>query len=227
MDAARRLITDRIADLGTDLKTVSLALGRNHAYLQQFISRGVPAELSERDRKKLALILKVDEDRLRSRPVEHIDSMDVAALAERPKKRKPEQEVRVVGYIGAGAEVHAIDDHEKGAGLDVVQVDFPVRHGTVGVIVRGDSMMPMFEDGDLVGYLRDAAGPEQLIGKICVVKVTDGPTYIKRLKRGSEPGLYTLVSANARDIEDVALDWAARYRFHLPADEWHRLRNGT
>jgi hypothetical protein len=37
-------------------------------------------------------------------------------------------------------------------------------------------------------------------------------------------GLYTLVSANARDIEDVEIEWAARYRFHLPADEWHRLR---
>lgn len=224
MDAARQLILDRIADLGTDLKTVSLALGRNHAYLQQFISRGVPGELGERDRKKLAIILKVDDEHLRSRPVEHIDSMDVASLVDRSKKRKPDQEVRVVGYIGAGAEVHTVDDHEKGAGLDLVQVDFPVKHGTVGVIVRGDSMLPMFEDGDLIGYIRDASGPEQLIGKICVVKVVDGPTYIKRLKRGTEPGLYTLVSANARDIEDVDIEWAARYRFHLPADEWHRLR---
>lgn len=154
----------------------------------------------------------------------HIDSMDVAELVGRRVARKPDQEVRVVGYIGAGAEVFAVDDHEKGAGLDVVQVDFPVKHGTIGVIVRGDSMMPMFEDGDLIGYIRDASGPDQLIGKICVVKVVDGPTFIKRLKRGSVHGLYTLVSANARDIEDVEIEWAARYRFHLPADEWHRLR---
>jgi len=150
--------------------------------------------------------------------------MDVAELVGRRVARKPDQEVRVVGYIGAGAEVFAVDDHEKGAGLDVVQVDFPVKHGTIGVIVRGDSMMPMFEDGDLIGYIRDASGPDQLIGKICVVKVVDGPTFIKRLKRGSVHGLYTLVSANARDIEDVEIEWAARYRFHLPADEWHRLR---
>lgn len=154
----------------------------------------------------------------------HIDSMDVAELVGRHTARRRDQEVRVVGYAGAGAEVHAVDDHEKGAGLDVVQVDFPVKHGTIGVIVRGDSMMPMFEDGDLIGYIRDAAGPEQLLGKICVVKVVDGPTYIKRLRRGSMPGLYTLSSSNARDIEDVEIEWAARYRFHLPADEWHRLR---
>ncbi|MFG1340397.1 S24 family peptidase [Xanthobacter autotrophicus] len=154
----------------------------------------------------------------------HIDSMEVAESAGRRLVRKLDQEVRVVGYIGAGAEVHTVDDHEKGAGLDLVQVDFPVKHGTVGVIVRGDSMLPMFEDGDLIGYIRDASGPEQLIGKICVVKVVDGATYIKRLKRGTEPGLYTLVSANARDIEDVEIEWAARYRFHLPADEWHRLK---
>lgn len=153
---------------------------------------------------------------------QHMDDMEVATLHV-TARRRPTHNVQVVGYIGAGAEIRPIDDHEKGAGLDVVQVDFPVRRGTVGVIVRGDSMLPMFEDGDLIGYIRDAAGPEQLVGKICVVKVLEGPTYIKRLKRGSLPGLYTLVSANARDIEDVEIEWAARYRFHLPADEWHKL----
>lgn len=133
------------------------------------------------------------------------------------------QTVQVVGYVGAGAEVIPFDDHEMGAGLETVEVDFPVRPGTVAVIVRGDSQYPIFEDGDLIGYMEDSADPNTLIGKICIVKLADGRTFVKRLKRGSEDGLFTLTSANARDIEDVEIEWARRYRFRIPADEWHSL----
>jgi len=132
--------------------------------------------------------------------------------------------VNVVGYIGAGAEVLPIDDHEKGGGLEAVEVDFPIRPGTVAVIVRGDSMLPIFEEGDLIGYMEDSSDPTTLIGKTCVVKLADGRTFIKKLKRGTKDGLFTLVSANARDLEDVEVEWARRYRFHIPADEWRSLR---
>ncbi|MDQ0303833.1 S24 family peptidase [Ancylobacter polymorphus] len=128
--------------------------------------------------------------------------------------------VNVVGYVGAGSEVHPFDDHEMGAGLETIDTDFPVKPGTVAVIVRGDSMLPIFEDGDLIGYMADSADPTTLIGKTCVVRLADGRTFIKKLRRGSVDGLFTLVSANASDIEDVQIEWARRYRFRIPADEW-------
>ncbi|NBX66583.1 MAG: XRE family transcriptional regulator [Proteobacteria bacterium] len=39
--ALRRLIDQR----GLDMSTVSRAIGKNHAYIQQFLNRGVPSEL--------------------------------------------------------------------------------------------------------------------------------------------------------------------------------------
>lgn len=222
MDKVRKILVDTVTERGANLAELSRAVGRNHAYLQQFVKRGVPAELPEKIRLKLALLLEVDERVLRT-PDSELDSMDVAAMSGVGGNRAG-RVVPIVGYIGAGAQVFPLDDHEKGAGLDYVEVPFPVRPGTVCAIVRGDSQLPMFEDGDLIGFVQRGEDPTNLIGKRCVVKLTDGRILIKRLRRGAEPGLFTLISSNARDIEDVEVEWAAQYSFSLPADEWHSMQ---
>jgi len=153
-----------------------------------------------------------------------IDSMDVAEMSG-TSRRSNNRLVTIVGYVGAGSEIFPVDDHEKGAGLDEVEAPFPVRPGTVCAVVRGISMLPMFEDGDLVGYIRRDEDPSALVGKRCLVKLRDGRMLIKRIRRGTHPGVYTLVSSNAEDIEDVEIEWAARYSFALPSDEWHSLQD--
>ena len=145
------------------------------------------------------------------------------ARSDESSARSPGWVINVVGYVGAGAEICPFDDHVKGAGLEIVETDFPVKPGTVAVIVKGDSMLPRFEEGDLIGYMEDSADPRTLIGKICIVRLADGRTFVKKLKRGSKEGMFTLVSANARDIEDVEVEWARRYRFSIPADEWRTM----
>jgi hypothetical protein len=46
MDPIRRFINLRLSELGLNKSQVSKQLGRSHAYLQQFIERGVPRQLS-------------------------------------------------------------------------------------------------------------------------------------------------------------------------------------
>jgi phage repressor protein C with HTH and peptisase S24 domain len=65
MDAVRKLILDRSEELDKDLSGLSKKLGRNHAYLQQFIKRGIPRNLPEQLRPLLASELGVDESQLR------------------------------------------------------------------------------------------------------------------------------------------------------------------
>lgn len=67
MDAVRTLIAKRVEELGLDLAEVSRKLGMNHAYMQQFLKRGVPARLKEETRAQLATILRVDEALLGAR----------------------------------------------------------------------------------------------------------------------------------------------------------------
>ncbi len=75
MDIARGAIVSRVAELGLSLSELSLKLGKNHAYFQQFIKRGVPNRLPERLRGQVAEILGIDERILKeslSSPAEFI-----------------------------------------------------------------------------------------------------------------------------------------------------------
>jgi SOS-response transcriptional repressor LexA len=65
MDAVRSTIVARVAELGLSLSELSLKVGKNHAYFQQFIKRGVPNRLPEEVRGRVAEILGLDELALR------------------------------------------------------------------------------------------------------------------------------------------------------------------
>ena len=57
-----RLVLDRLcAERGEDFAGLSRMLGRNSAYIQQFVRRGVPKRLGEDERRKLARYFGVSE----------------------------------------------------------------------------------------------------------------------------------------------------------------------
>lgn len=122
--------------------------------------------------------------------------------------------IPVVGYVGAGAEVFSIDDHEKGAGMDEVDVPHDgMSPSTVAVRVRGSSMEPAYYDGDLIFYDRQENGDlTHLLGKECVVSLSDGRKFIKILKRRPN-GEWFLHSNNADPILDINIAWAAKVKF--------------
>lgn len=115
-----------------------------------------------------------------------------------------EKTVPLTGFVGAAQAVYPFD--EGGAGY----VDAPpgASPTTEAAEVRGDSMLPLYEDGTLLYYSKQMP-PDQLLGKRCIVRLSDDRILVKALRRGAQPGLYTLVSLNAPDIEDVTVVWAA------------------
>lgn len=120
------------------------------------------------------------------------------------------QLVPVVGVVGAGYEIFSIDDHEKGGGIDFVEAPpGGVSKSTVALIVRGDSMVPVFEDGDTIFYDTLSEGDfTHLIGKNCIVRLRDGRTFVKRLQRSN--GQYWLHSHNSEPIVSPDIEWAAK-----------------
>lgn len=115
-----------------------------------------------------------------------------------------ENQVRLVGYVGAAQTIYHFDDNDA----DWVEAPPTGADGVEAVEVRGGSMYPLFEDGAVLYYSK-MLPPDDMLNKRCVVKLEDERILVKTLKRGADRGLYTLASFNAPDIEDVGVIWAA------------------
>ena len=115
--------------------------------------------------------------------------------------------IPVVGYIGAGAEVLAIDDHMKGDGLDLIEAPPGMLNG-IALIVRGNSMAPVYKDGYTIFIEKTVHSLEGLIGDDCYIQLADGRCFLKTLHYGSIPGTFTLVSYNSAPIENTIIERA-------------------
>lgn len=117
----------------------------------------------------------------------------------------------IVGFVGAGATVIAPPASESSEAIDQTDAPPGLTTDAAAVVVRGDSMWPTCEDGDLLFYDERTTDPMRLINKLCICWAADGRVLIKRLRRGSALGLFTLDSANVNmpPIQDIRLDFAA------------------
>lgn len=174
MDAVRKLILERLDELGLTMAEASMKIGRNHAYLQQFLKRGIPAELHERDRERLSELLKVPQEKLRgaSAPLPKRDYNKAASGRESlvviqgvpPLVSEPtnQQNTPVIvpgtGLIG-NADLPVFGTAQGGHGALIVTdqaVDWVVRPDPLlrvregyGMIVTGDSMTPAHKSGSI------------------------------------------------------------------------------
>ena len=129
--------------------------------------------------------------------------------------------VPVLGKVGAGGQIlfAAEADDELNGKHAFPHVPRPPM--TVGKLmalqVVGSSMLPKYEDGEIIYVRRDHEGvlPEYL-NRYCAVRTVEGGTFLKILAAGSEPERYTLRSLNAPDMENVEIVWASPVLFAMP-----------
>ena len=183
---------DRISLLGLDLKTVSIQIGRNHAYLQQYINRGIPRELGEKVRPLLADALGVSEVELggRSKSGPSLEPVKDVALV-------PMYDVQAAAGIGT------VIGHEHKIGSwpfpkSYLRQVIAVNHNNLAMIrVIGDSMEPTLHADDWIMVDQNDKGVE--VPGIFALHTNDG-LVVKRVEKviGSRPSLITLISDNDR-----------------------------
>lgn len=121
-------------------------------------------------------------------------------------------------FVGAGDEVHLVDtDDEPDLGPTAAPPGFE-KGGAV--IVRGESMRPLFVPGDILFFnMREEAPKKKLPKRAVIVQVSDGLLYLKRILPGSKKGLFHLISVNPQTPEmlDREVDSIARIGWIKPA----------
>lgn len=179
--ALERLIADRRQ---SSVKLSAILLGRNPAYLQQYIKRGSPKFLPERERRILAGYFGVDE-RVLGAP---------AAPQGRAAMRKiPKLDVLASagsGQISNGEQLAGRVDFDEGwlrkMGADPAYVSL--------IRVKGDSMEPTLADGDDI-MVDERAAARPIRPGIHVIR-KDEQIFVKRLKPGKS-GHISVHSDNA------------------------------
>ena len=167
----RARLVELAARQGTSLAALSAYIGRNSAYLQQFVRKGSPRKLEEGDRRRLARFLGVDDSELgggeeiSSSLVTRGDWVDVPRLA-----------------LGASAGPGAVGSALGGAEQTI---------GAFHFSAAGDSMEPTLRDGDEILVDRS---PRPWRDGVHVVRCGDA-VMVKRVDL-SQPGRVLLRSDN-------------------------------
>lgn len=197
-DDPRTVLEALIRERGEDFSSLSRMLGRNPAYIQQYIKRGVPRKLDEEDRRILAEYLGVD-DRLLGAPARAAPSV---AAAEAGLGRGHADFVAVPRLdLRAAAGAGAFPGEENS--YDRLRFDHRFLRevaggGTAGlstIRVSGDSMVPTLADGDEI-LVNRADAAERLRDGIYVLRVDDA-LIVKRLAVNPAGGRITVRSDNS------------------------------
>jgi len=228
MDAVRKLIFEKLAERGLNMKAASLRIGKSHSYLQQFLKRGIPVELGEHERAALAAVLGVPENELRG-PSPKLSAKEYSKLSSpglpiaEPYKPGPDhnslditpsarplfgdRDLPVFGTAmgGSGGALVVTDravDWES-------RPDFLLRvEDAYGMIVSGDSMSPQFENGS-TAIVNPHIPPRS--GDTCIFRChkDDGETLvmIKRLRRYTDDTWYVQQYNPQKDFTLKRSEW--------------------
>jgi transposase-like protein len=191
LDPARARLVALSAERGVSLSALSGLLGRNAAYLQQFVRKGSPRKLEENDRRTLAEFFGVDEVELGAPARETVVTVGAGA----PARTADWADIpRLPLGASAGPGTVALDpvpiDRLRFSGRWLRQQG--LEPGMLSVIeVEGDSMEPTLRDGDEI--LLDRA-PRPLRSGLHVIRLDD-VLLVKRLEPGPS-GTLLVISDN-------------------------------
>lgn len=195
-EAGAREALDRIIKRsGESYSSVSRLIGRNPAYIQQYIRRGVPSHLEEPDIRRIARALNVAPDLIGGLPNQReptglLQAMpsahEVAAIESlSPRVRSP------------GLSFHSSYARELASG----RVEALARHS-----VEGDSMAPTLSPGDELLIDRDDSAARLRDG-LYALRI-DGELIVKRLAINPATRKVTILSDNEAYPVWVAEDLA-------------------
>jgi phage repressor protein C with HTH and peptisase S24 domain len=161
LDPVRLKVLKLLREHGSDLRKASLAMGRNAAYVHQYVYRGSPKVLSEDDRIALAEHLGIDEDELRhqakprpqARPTPRTRRVRAGTDGGPLEGFSKIPEIDVRASAGPGALLEGFEETKDVWYFPdaMIRHEFRTRSDDLRIItIDGDSMEPVLSSGDRI-----------------------------------------------------------------------------
>jgi len=133
--------------------------------------------------------------------------------------------VPIMGRVGAGAAIEPEHEQVPPEGLGEIELPFPISEETIAFEVSGDSMLPKYENGDIIVVFKQQQHPvSSFYGEEAAVRLKTGERYLKTIERGKSATQVNLTSFNAKPINGVKLEWIGEICVTLPRGQIERLR---
>ncbi len=130
-------------------------------------------------------------------------------------------DVPVMGYVGAGAMIEPDFEQIPEDGLYQITLPFAVPDEMLAFVIKGDSMLPRYDDGDVIVVWREQRRNfESFYGEEAAIRTSDGRRYLKQIVCSN--GGVMLMSWNAKPIENVNLEWIGEIYATIRASQLRR-----
>lgn len=132
--------------------------------------------------------------------------------------------VPIMGRVGAGGDIEPDYDQTVADELGTVRVPIAMPGELIAFEVKGESMMPRYDAGDIVVvWAEQKRATETFYGEEAAVRTKDGRRYLKTITQGKTRSVVTLTSWNAKPIENVKLEWIGEIYLVIRAGQIARI----
>jgi len=122
--------------------------------------------------------------------------------------------LRIVGYVGTGAQVHLYTVGPED--LEEIAVAKLATGSMVALEIRGNSIGRYLNHWLILYHDLRRPVPADLADHLCIVGLKDGPLVVKKLQQGRTPGQFDLISESGPPIRNANIAWAAKVEAMIP-----------
>jgi phage repressor protein C with HTH and peptisase S24 domain len=197
-EKTRETLAAVLKERGVSFAEISRLIGRNAAYIQQYIKRGHPTRLNEESRIIIAKFLNVNKDTFALEQNEHFVYSNPVSISY----------LHVEASAGSGSFIDS-EDNDSGFFIDKRWLNYmttsPIDNIST-ICVNGDSMAPTLLNRDKI-IVDHSCDSSSMTDGIFVLR-RDGYLMVKRLTFSPELDFVTISSDNALfpSLKECAID---------------------